>query len=66
MGSKAAYIRKTEEINAAISNGLQDFAIVMVDMNNLKEIKDKYGHRSGDQYIRGCCHLICEAFKPDL
>ena len=63
VGSKAAYMKKIREINAAIANGLTDFAVVMVDMNNLKEINDQYGHRNGDLYIRGCCHLICEAFK---
>ena len=40
-----------------------EFAIVMTDLNNLKGINDEYGHRSGDLYIRGSCHMMCEAFK---
>jgi diguanylate cyclase (GGDEF)-like protein len=40
-----------------------EFAIVMVDLNNLKYINDEHGHRAGDAYIKGCCHMMCEAFK---
>lgn len=63
VGSKTAYIKEIERINGEIANGLKDFAMVMVDLNNLKEVNDKFGHRNGDLYIRGSCHLICEAFK---
>jgi diguanylate cyclase (GGDEF)-like protein len=35
----------------------------MVDMNKLKPINDKHGHKAGDQYIRGCCRMVCDAFK---
>ena len=50
-------------MNDDIKNGLTEFAVVMVDMNDLKLINDDYGHKSGDLYIKGCCHHICEAFK---
>ncbi|SFC25816.1 sensor domain-containing diguanylate cyclase [Ruminococcus albus] len=63
VGSKAAYNKKVKEINEAILDGQCDFAIVMVDMNDLKRINDVYGHKAGDMYIKGCCHLICETFK---
>jgi len=35
----------------------------MIDMNDLKHINDDYGHKAGDLYIKGCCHMICETFK---
>lgn len=63
VGSKAAYVNKVEEINGEIKAGHKDFGIVMVDMNDLKRINDEYGHRMGDIYIMGCCHMICENFK---
>ena len=63
VGSKAAYNKKVSELEAKISDGTAEFAVVMVDVNNLKYINDDFGHEAGDQYIRGCCHLICEAFK---
>ena len=63
VGNKAAYIKKTEELSAALKKEAADFAMVMVDINNLKQINDRYGHKSGDQYIKGCCQMICDAFK---
>ena len=63
VGNKAAYIKKTDELNRQMRESGQEFALVMVDINNLKQINDEYGHRAGDQYIKGCCHMICEAFK---
>lgn len=65
VGSKAAYIKKIDELNTLIKQNPKslEFALVMVDMNNLKQINDEFGHRSGDQYIKGCCHLICDIFK---
>ena len=41
----------------------EEFAIVMVDLNNLKHVNDHCGHEAGDTYIKGCCHSICEVFK---
>ena len=63
VGSKAAYNNKVTELNKQLGTEITAFAVVMVDMNNLKKINDEYGHKSGDIYIKGCCHLICEAFK---
>ena len=63
VGSKAAYIRKVAEINSKIGSTETEFAVVMMDMNNLKQINDDYGHKAGDIYIKGCCHMICETFK---
>ena len=63
VGSKSAYIKKSAEINRKIGKEKTEFAIVMVDMNNLKDINDAYGHKAGDLYITGCCDLICEVFK---
>ena len=63
VGNKAAYIKKMNELNQQMKDSDPEFAIVMVDMNNLKHINDEYGHRAGDQYIKGCCHMVCEAFK---
>ena len=63
VGNKAAYNNKVQAINEQIQNGLTEFAVVMVDINDLKHINDEYGHKAGDLYIKGCCHMICEHFK---
>lgn len=65
VGSKAAYAVKIDELNSILSEGEggTSFAIVMIDLNDLKVINDTYGHKMGDNYIKGCCHLACEVFK---
>ena len=63
VGSKAAYKKDVAEINKLISSGTHSFAVVMVDVNDLKKINDEYGHEAGDTYIKGSCSMICEVFK---
>ena len=63
VGNKAAYIKKTEELNQEMKDSDLEFALVMVDINNLKTINDEFGHRSGDSYIKGCCRMVCDTFK---
>ena len=63
VGSKAAYVSKVNLLNMGMSEGDIEFALVMVDMNKLKDINDSCGHKAGDQYIRGCCRMVCEVFK---
>lgn len=63
VGNKASYNIVVKKLNEEIAEGFTAFAVVMVDMNDLKRINDEYGHKAGDLYIRGCCHMICESFK---
>ncbi len=63
VGSKMAYMKKTEEINTSIGTGRSAFAIVMVDVNFLKVINDEHGHDAGDKYIKGCCKTVCQIYK---
>ena len=39
------------------------FAIIMLDVNDLKKINDSAGHQAGDQYLRDACKIICDIFK---
>ena len=39
------------------------FAIVFLDVNDLKRVNDTAGHQAGDQLIRGACKIICDTFK---
>ena len=63
VGNKAAYIKKADDLNKSIAQGNAEFALVRADINNLKQINDDDGHRAGDAYIKGCCDMICDAFK---
>ena len=63
VGNKSAYNKAVEEINEKIVAGDAEFAIVMVDVNDLKLINDEYGHESGDEYIKGCSQIVCDVFS---
>lgn len=63
VGSKIAYDEMRKSINHELRAGKTDVAIIMVDLNNLKNINDSYGHDRGDSYILGSCQIICKIFK---
>jgi len=39
------------------------FAIVMLDVNDLKKVNDTAGHHAGDELIQNACKTICDIFK---
>ena len=41
----------------------EPFAIIIMDVNNLKLVNETYGHEKGDIYLIRCCSLICEVFR---
>ena len=63
VGSKAAFNQLAEELSPQIAAGRAALAVVMVDVNNLKYVNDNCGHDKGDEYLRGCCRIICETYK---
>ncbi len=63
IGNKTAYQKKADELNEDIARDEAEFAIVMVDANNLKNINDSYGHAAGDEYIKGICYMVCQIYK---
>ena len=42
---------------------MEDFGIVVFDLNDLKKVNDTKGHDAGDKYIKEASHLICDTFK---
>lgn len=58
-----AYKRKIETLNDAIDLHFANFAIVMCDMNRLKQINDQYGHEKGSLAIKLMSKVICDIFK---
>ena len=63
VGNKTAYLNETKLLDNEIMAGTAEFAVVMADANNLKQINDVYGHKAGDSYLKGCCHIICDIYK---
>lgn len=41
---------------------ITDFAIMILDLNNLKTINDNYGHEFGNKYLVSSCKAICTTF----
>ena len=64
VGSKTAYNRRISQMNEHIVKSEEPlFAIVMVDVNGLKQVNDNYGHSFGDSYLKGSSHIICDVYK---
>ena len=61
--NKRVYDAEMERLNSLIKEGNADFGIVMVDLNNLKNLNDNFGHEKGNIAIKEICHKICEIFK---
>ena len=62
--NKHAFATAKAELNEQIQNGEDPvFALVICDINDLKQINDTNGHQAGDNYIRKACSVICDIFK---
>ena len=62
--NRHAYLVAEERLNNQIAeNRSPKFAIVVLDVNDLKIVNDNEGHKAGDQYIRDACRTICNTFK---
>lgn len=61
--SKHAYGVEESKIDADISDeSIKEFAVVVLDVNGLKEINDTLGHKAGDEYICCASKLICDTY----
>lgn len=63
VGSKTAYDTKKKELLNKIAEGNAEFALVLVDLNNLKRINDTYGLENGDKYIISAAQLIADVYR---
>ena len=65
--NKRYYAQTEMKLDLAIANqeGL-NFSIVLCDINGLKKINDKYGHKAGDAYIQDACKMISTVFKHSI
>lgn len=62
VGNSLACQEKQESLNREIAEGTADFHVVVLDINDLKKVNDRYGHSEGDLIIRGAAAGIVEAF----
>ena len=65
MGNKSAFDLEVEELEKRMKNKEEkvEFAIAILDCDNLKDINDEYGHEKGDIYLRNSCNLMSRIFN---
>ena len=62
--SKHAYFEATERLNKRIADGkVEEFAVVLFDVNDLKTTNDSLGHEAGDRLLKEASGSICSRFK---
>ncbi len=65
ISNKNAFDARVQEIQATIDDAKAhpEFAIAVLDCDDLKKINDSYGHDKGDIYLRNSCHLMTRVFQ---
>ena len=62
--NERSYLELVNEIGEQVKvNEVKKFAIIMMDVNNLKATNDKYGHRYGCSLVVRCGHTLPSLFK---
>lgn len=62
--NKNAFKEREKLMNRRILEKRQpEFAIIVLDVNDLKKINDTQGHEAGDRCICEACEIICRTFK---
>lgn len=61
--NKMAYQETERRLDEQMRVGQPQFAVVVLDINNLKTINDRFGHDFGDMLIIDACKFICRIFK---
>ena len=61
--NRTGFTHFQEELDSKIEDGTVDeFAVVVCDINDLKEANDTKGHLNGDRCIKEACAMICRVF----
>jgi len=62
--NKHAYLETEARLDRRIAeHDAFPFAVVMLDVNDLKKVNDTAGHQAGDQYLRDASRIICGVFR---
>ncbi len=61
--NRNAFLDAEEQLDRQIAEEEHpEFAVVILDVNDLKKVNDTAGHQAGDQFLRKACRTICEIF----
>lgn len=61
--NKHAYTQAARELEERAATEDLEYAVIVMDINGLKNVNDTQGHNAGDEYIKASCHIICTVFK---
>ena len=60
--NNTAYMEATDKLTQEIQAGTARFGVLMVDINNLKQTNDRYGHDVGDMLIAKTAGILMATF----
>jgi diguanylate cyclase (GGDEF)-like protein len=66
MKNRAAYAEAVKELETRLADGSTKFAVAVFDLNNLKQVNDKYGHDRGNKLLILVSKLIAAVFHRSL
>ncbi len=61
--NKTAYGQMVSQLEQDIQNDKGSFAVVVMDINNLKKVNDNFGHEMGDAMIGDASRIMKEVFS---
>ncbi len=61
--NKRGYDQEAKRLDLAIQGGEARFCVLMIDLNDLKNVNDTYGHDKGDAAINALCRMVCRIFQ---
>ena len=68
VGNKSAFDSRLAELQKRIDDKEKniEFAVAILDCDNLKEINDEFGHDKGDIYLRNSCNFMRRSFVNSI
>ena len=65
VGNTNAYQEELLRLDEQIRSGAASFCAVVLDIDNLKTVNDRFGHACGDRIIRGAAQVIADVFGAE-
>ena len=65
IGNKTAYNETVLDMDNHIKEGDASFAVVLMDLNDLKKMNDTFGHEAGDMLLTDASHIMKKTFGPE-
>lgn len=61
--NKTAYLEVSAQLDEMVRLKRPEFAVIVLDINGLKDVNDTLGHDYGDMLIADSCKIMFETFK---